>query len=95
MSKRKVFDVAFGGPGGDRLVTCGVKTAAFWQLHRGGRHLRYEKALISTKGKLQCFSCCGWVDDTAVLGSGDGHLYVFGPVDGRPSRTLTVTRKVR
>jgi len=93
VSKRKVFDLTFGGPGGERIVTCGVKNLGFWQLHRGGRHLRYEKALISTKGKLQAFLCCGWLDDTAVVGSGDGHLYVFSPVEGKPSRVLTVTRK--
>jgi microtubule-associated protein-like 6 len=27
------------------------------------------------------------------VGSADGHLYVFAPVDGAPSRILTVTRK--
>lgn len=95
VSKRKVMDVAFiGTGGGDRLVTVGIKHVGFWQLHRGGRHLRYEKGLISTKGKLQAFLCAAWVDDTCVVGSGDGHLYVFAPVDGKPSRQLTVTRKV-
>ena len=65
----------------------------FWQLHQGGRHMKYEKGLISTKGKLQAFPCCAWLNETAVVGSGDGHLYVFEPKDGKPSRELTVTRK--
>ena len=58
-----------------------------------GRHLRYEKALISTKGRLQAFMCCTWVHDTAVAGTADGHLYTFEPVDGRLSRDLTITKK--
>lgn len=39
VSKRKVVDVAFGP--GNRLVSCGIKHLSFWQLHRGGRHLRF------------------------------------------------------
>ncbi len=91
-SKRKVFDVAFGCLG-ERLVTVGVKHVGFWQLHRGGRHLKYEKGLIGHSGKLQAFLCAAWLDEAAVVGSGDGHLYVFEPKDGKPSRDLKVTKK--
>lgn len=42
-SKRKVFDLAFGA---DRIVTCGVKNIGFWQLYRGGRHLRCARAVL-------------------------------------------------
>ena len=71
----------------------GVKTIGFFDLRDGGRHLAYEKALISSKGRIQGFQCCCWMNDTAIAGTSDGQLYIFEPQDGKLSREMSITRK--
>ncbi|CAM9343527.1 unnamed protein product, partial [Hapterophycus canaliculatus] len=75
--RRKALSVAWN-VAGTRLVTCGLRHVSFWTLTEGGRNLSHCRGVFGAKGRKQTLPCCMFAgNDTAVVGTGDGHLYVF------------------
>ncbi|GMI46711.1 hypothetical protein TrCOL_g1657 [Triparma columacea] len=79
---RKVLSLAFAP--GEKLMQMGLKHVCFWQIE--GHHMMYKKAIIGKKGKLQAFLCGTFLNTggefgspnfVPIVGTGDGHLYVF------------------
>ncbi|CBJ26175.1 conserved unknown protein [Ectocarpus siliculosus] len=85
--RRKALDVAWNSAG-TRLVTCGLRHVSFWNF-AGGRNLLHSRGVFGGKGRKQTLPCCVFVGDTAVVGTGDGHLYVF------ENGATTLTRSVK
>ncbi|CAM9524708.1 unnamed protein product, partial [Choristocarpus tenellus] len=83
--KRKCLGVAWNSMG-QRLVTCGLKHINFWKF--GDRNLSHSRGFLGSKGRLQTMECCAFVGDTAVVGTGDGHLYIFE--DGATSLSRSI-----
>ncbi|CAM9158468.1 unnamed protein product, partial [Scytosiphon promiscuus] len=87
--RRKALSVAWN-VAGTRLVTCGLRHVSFWTLTEGGRNLSHCRGVFGAKGRKQTLPCCMFVGtDTAVVGTGDGHLYVF------ENGATTLTRSVK
>eukprot|EP00752_Nemacystus_decipiens_P008508 g7598.t1 len=72
--RRKALSVAWNGSG-TRLVTCGLRHVSFWSF--SGRNLSHCRGVFGSKGRRQTMPCCAFIGDTAVVGTCDGHLYVF------------------
>ncbi|CAM9871632.1 unnamed protein product, partial [Discosporangium mesarthrocarpum] len=85
-SRRKSLCVAWNS-NGQRLVTCGLRHISFWSF--GDRNLGHARGVLGTKGRQQTMPCCAFMGNTAVVGTGDGHLYVF------KEGSTTLTRSVK
>ncbi|CAM9383512.1 unnamed protein product [Laminaria digitata] len=72
--RRKALAVAWNGSG-TRMVTCGLRHVSFWA--PSGRNLSHCRGVFGGKGRKQTLPCCAFMGDTAVVGTGDGHLYLF------------------
>ncbi|CAM9397119.1 unnamed protein product [Chrysoparadoxa australica] len=81
---RKQLGVAWNEEG-TRVVTCGNGSIGFWRAI--DRNMSYHRGIIGAKGRLQSFPCCAFIGDTAVVGTGDGHLYAF---EGGSELTRTI-----
>ena len=88
---RKVLGLTFAP--GEKLMQVGLKHVNFWQIK--GKNIMFKKAIVGKKGKLQAFLCgvflntggeFGSPNFVPVVGTGDGHLYVFE--DDELSKTL-------
>ena len=76
--KNKVLGLAFGlCKDGREMTQVGFKHVTFWTLI--GRHIEYRRGQIGARGELQAFVCVAYVGagDVPVVGTADGHLYVF------------------
>ena len=83
--KSKLLDVCFAPNSNSDFATVGVKHVKFWTAQ--GRNLSGKKGILGKVGKLQAFPCCAYVNQTFVMGTAGGELYVFA--DRNLKRTVT------
>jgi microtubule-associated protein-like 6 len=62
-------------PSGTSLIQCGNEVIRFWDIE--GINLKGQDAVLGGKAVIQGFLCIGWVGNTPVVGTCDGHLYRF------------------
>jgi len=73
-NQRKVMGLAYD-PTSKVILQVGVKHVTFW-CHEG-RTLNYHKGIIGRLGVSQTFLAATYVGATPVVGSSDGHIYIF------------------
>ena len=77
---RKPFDVAFGNFGSE-IVIVGIKYVLFFTFlanHAATRHASASFGRIGRLGTIQSYLSCAYLPNaTCVVGTADGHLYVF------------------
>ena len=72
--KEKVLGISHT-PDGTGLVQVSAGSILFHQMD--GKNATCKRALLGKKGKVQTFLCVGWCGNRPVVGTHDGHLYIF------------------
>ena len=89
---RKVLGLAFCRA--DTLLQVGLKHVYFWRIE--GKHMMFKRGILGRRGKIQAFLCAVYLKTGSeggastylpVVGTADGHLYVFGD-EGELTKTI-------
>ena len=62
-------------PDAQQLITCGDRHLKFWTLQ--GSNMSAKNAVLGDKGKMQPFLSIQWSNLKPIVGTEDGHIYVF------------------
>lgn len=72
--KNKSLAIAFS-PDGSTVAQVGVQHIRFHEIQ--GRNVKTTKAVLRKKGLMQPFLCVEYLGPNAMVGTSDGHIYLF------------------